>query len=121
MTTITIIPESPGTPTTLYRAVAGKTEAVGKTAGEALDALTSQLGEDAGTGMVLVVQFRRPDAFFTAEQQERLQHLMTRWREARDTGNALPPDEQTELDALVEAELRASAARAAALRRSVVS
>jgi hypothetical protein len=121
MTTITIVPESPGAPATKYRAVAGKAQAVGKTAGEALDALTSQLGEDTESGMVLVVQFRRPDAFFTAEQQERLQQLMTRWREARDSGGALPPEEQSELDALVEAELRASAARAAALRRGLAS
>ena len=61
------------------------------------------------------------DAFFTAEQQERLQQLMSRWREARDSGNALPPEEQAELDGLVEAELRASAARAAALRRELAS
>jgi hypothetical protein len=119
MTTITIIPDSPpGSPPTSYRAVAGKTQAVGKTAGEALVALTSQLPQtDSGT--LIVVQYRRPDEFFTAEQQKRLEELMTRWRAARDAGDALPPQEQAELDALVEAELRGAAARAAALSRGL--
>ena len=117
MTTITIVSESNGSPTS-YRAVAGKAQAVGKTAGEALDALAAQLGEADG-GMLLVVRYHRPDVFFTAAQQERLQELMTRWRTARDAGGALPPQEQAELDALVEAELRAATARAAALSRGL--
>ena len=82
---------------------------------------TSELGEGADSGKALVAQFRRPDVFFTAEQQEQLQHLMARWREARDSGSTLLPKEQAELDALVEVELRASAARAAALRRGLPS
>jgi hypothetical protein len=114
LTTITIIPECPGSPPTSYRAVAGKVQAVGKTAGEALDAVAAQLEESEG-GTLVVVQYQRPDQFFTAAQQERLQELMTRWRAARDAGGHLPPEEQAELDALVEAELRAAAARAAAL------
>jgi hypothetical protein len=118
MTTITIIPECPGSPPTKYRAVAGKAQATGKTAGEALDALTSQLAETEG-GTLVVIQYRRPDEFFTAEQQDRLQELMTRWRAARDAGGALPPEEQAELDALVQAELRGAAARAAALNRKL--
>jgi hypothetical protein len=40
---------------------------------------------------------------------------MDRWRTARDQGATLPADEQTELEALIAAELHASAARAAAL------
>ncbi len=43
MTTITIIPESPGSSPKSYRAVAGKAQAGGKTAGEALDALAARL------------------------------------------------------------------------------
>jgi hypothetical protein len=117
MTTITIVPESPGSPTG-YRAVAGKAQAVGRTAGEALDALAAQLGEADG-GMLLVVRYRRPDEFFTTAQQERLQELMTAWRAARDAGGTLPPQEQAELEALVEAELRAATARAAALNREL--
>jgi hypothetical protein len=65
------------------------------------------------------VQHRRPDEFFTAEQGQRLQELMGRWRAARDAQTALPPEEQAELDALVQAELRGAAARAAALVREL--
>ena len=39
---------------------------------------------------------------------------MARWRAARDTGRFLPSPEQAELDALVDAEVRASGQRAAA-------
>jgi hypothetical protein len=59
------------------------------------------------------------DAWFTAEQQQRLQELMDRWRTARDSGIRLAPEEQAELDALVEAELRAATARSADLVRRV--
>jgi hypothetical protein len=49
MTTITILPEK----TDRYRAVAGDKESTGRTAGEALDALTSQLSEiESGTLIV---------------------------------------------------------------------
>lgn len=61
----------------------------------------------------------RPDHFFTTEQQQRLQQLMARWRAARDAGSALPPEEQAELQALVEAEVRAATERAAALLREL--
>jgi hypothetical protein len=114
MTTIAILPEN----STGFRAVAGKFQSVGRTPGEALDALTAQLDE-AERGTFLVVQPLRPDAFFTVQQQQRLRELMDRWRAARDTGNTLPAEEQTELDALVDAETRATAARAAALARVV--
>jgi hypothetical protein len=53
--------------------------------------------------------------FFSADQQRRLAELMERWRVARDKGESLPGDEQAEFESLVEAELRAAAARAAAL------
>src|SRR4051794_13607284 len=114
MTTVTIVPEAPGSPTTQYRAVAGRVQAVGDTARQALDALTAQLGaSEAGT--LLVVQHSRPDLFFTAGQQQRLEELMARWRAARDGGAALTSGEQAELDQLVEAEVRAAAERARAL------
>jgi hypothetical protein len=114
MTTIAIVPENPGSPTTNYRAVAGANQATGKTAGAALDALTAQLGELDSTTLV-VLQQARPDRFFTAEQQKRLEELMARWRTARDAGRSLPPEEQAELDALVLAELQAATERAKAL------
>ncbi len=55
------------------------------------------------------------DPFFSVEQQERLSQLMNLWRSALDQGRELPPDQQAELDRLVEAELRAATARTAAL------
>ena len=112
MTTATIIPEAAGS-TTQYRAVAGSIQAVGSTAGQALDALTSQLNEE-DVGALLVVLRSRPDRFFTAEQKQRLEELMARWRAARDAGTALPAEEQAELDGLVEAEVRAAGERARA-------
>jgi|SRR5438445_10827761 len=118
MTTIAILPDTPGAQDTQYRAIAGRKQSVGRTAGEALDALTPQLDESQ-TGTLVVVQQLRPDQFFTAVQQQRLQELMARWREARDAGKSLPPAELAELDALVAAELRAAADRAAAMVRGL--
>jgi hypothetical protein len=57
----------------------------------------------------------QPDKLFSAEQQQRLAELMTNWRIARDAGTSLPPEEQAELDALVEVELRAACQRSATL------
>jgi hypothetical protein len=56
-----------------------------------------------------------PDRFFGAGQLERLAELMAGWRSAQEQGQGPDVDEQTELEALIETELRASAARAAAL------
>jgi hypothetical protein len=47
---------------------------------------------------------------FSAEQQKRLSELMELWWIARDQGQDLPPDQQAELDSLVEAELKAATA-----------
>lgn len=113
MTKVAILPERDEQGEMTYRAVAGETETTGRTAGEALDALTSLLPEEE-TGTV-VVQMLRPDVLFTSAQKQRLEELMARWRAARDAGTTIPPDEQRELDALVDAELRASTARASAL------
>ncbi len=52
-----------------------------------------------------------PDSFFSGEQQERLLELMSLWRFARDKGESLPPEQQAELDTLVETELKAATAR----------
>ena len=101
MTTITILPEEKN-----YRAVAGKKESVGRTAGEALDALTAQLDEEE-TGTLVIIQNRRSDKFFNASQQKRLTSLM----EKRKT-NALSADEETELENLVETELDGARQRA---------
>ena len=114
MTTIAILPESPGSPTTTYRAVAGNKQSVGKSTGQALDALTAQLS-DAESGTLVVVQSLRPDHFFTAAQQQRLEELMARWRSARDSNTPFPALEQAELEALVETELAAAVERTKAL------
>jgi len=114
MTTIAIMPETPGSAGTGYRAIAGAKQAVGKTAGEALDALSSQLSESE-SGTLVVVQQQRPDQFFTALQHERLQELMARWRTARETGSGFPDPEQKELESLIDEEVRAAAIRAATL------
>lgn len=113
MTTIAILPEKIEGNGTTYRAVAGKIQSSGKTAGEALDALTEQLSEDESSLLVIVQSFR-PDQFFTAEQQQRLGELMQSWREARDEGSDLPSDEQAELESLIEVEIEAAKQRAEA-------
>src|SRR4051812_17221803 len=118
MTRVAIVPEETESGQVSYRAIAGRKQSVGKTAGEALDALTSSLGnEEAGT--LVVVQHQRPDQYFTAEQQKRMNELMVRWRAARDAGGALAATEQAELDALVAAEVRAANDRAAAMLREL--
>lgn len=117
MTKIAILPE-PTETGVAYRAIAGAKQSVGKTAGEALDALTGALPtEELGT--LVIVQHFRPDRFFTAQQQERLTDLMARWRTARDCGSRLSALEQSELDALIEAEVCAASQRAAAMLREV--
>ena len=114
MTKVAILPIPAAQGTLAYRAIAGEKHAQGKTAGEALDALTAQLSADEASTLIIVQQLR-PDRFFTAAQQQRLEALMARWRTARDQGVTLPADEQTELEALIDAELQASAARTATL------
>ena len=114
MTKVAILPIPTEQGALSYRAIAGEKHAQGNTAGEALDALTAQLSADEASTLV-IVQSLRPDRFFTAAQQERLAALMERWHTACDQGATLPADEQIELEALIAAELQASAARAAAL------
>jgi hypothetical protein len=118
MTTITIVPENAPESPARFRAIAGDVQSVGTTAGQALDALTGQLGGPEQTTLV-VVQPMQPDAWFTAEQRQRLEELMARWRQARDAGVPFPAEEQAELDRLVEAELRAATERSAALARQL--
>jgi hypothetical protein len=113
MTTVAILPVSDANGEKLYRAIAGDKQSTGKTAGEALDALTAEL-ESSELGTLLIIQSFRPDWFFSAEQQQRLSELMNLWRTARDQGQTLPPEQQAELNSLIEAELKAATARTAA-------
>lgn len=101
MTTITILPEEKK-----FRAVSGNRESFGRTAGEALDALTAQLDEEE-SGTLIVIQNRRADKFFNSSQQKRLTELM-----AKRKTKSLSADEETELENLVEAELEGAKRRA---------
>ena len=114
MTTVSILPISSASGEKSYRAIAGDKQWVGKTAGQALDGLTAQLGETDFSAL-LVIQSFNADSFFTANQQKRLSELMSLWRVARDRGETLLLEQQAELDVLVDAELRAATARTTAL------
>lgn len=120
METITITPEGSDAYETLWRASSNGKHSIGKTAGDALDKLSESLSEDV-SGAVVFVQPMQPDRFFTAEQRERLQELMARWRTARDEGKRLPDEEQKELESLVSAQLEGAAQRAEAMLSGVQS
>lgn len=102
MTTITILPEKADS----YRALAGDKESTGRTAGEALDAITSQLSDEEG-GTLVIVQNHKADEFFNAAQRERLTELM-QFRQVR----TLSSEEERELGSLIEAELDGARRRA---------
>jgi hypothetical protein len=111
---VAIVPEPLTEGEERYRAIAGERQAVARTAGAALDALAAGLPADE-VGTLVIVQSHRPDPFFNLQQRQRLAELMARWREARDSGRSLAPADQAELEALSEAEVRASAERTAAI------
>ena len=117
MPRVTIFPDPTEAVPEQYRAVADGREAVGGSAGQALDALAAQLGGRLGTSVV-VVYLKEPDEFFTAEQHRRLTELRAKWKAALDAGKPLPPDERAELDDLIFAELGGTARRTAALTGS---
>ena len=110
MTTVAILPVPTEKGGISYRAISGGKRSHGSTVGEALDALTAQLPGDE-TSLLVVVQSLRRDLFFGLTQQRRLAELKSQWRKCRDAGGALPPNEEAELEALVEAELSAAAYR----------
>jgi hypothetical protein len=68
--------------------------------------------------MLVVIQPKEGDQFFTDTQRYRLAELMARSRTARDSGTPLPAADHAELDALITAELEAAIARSAALLRA---
>ncbi len=111
MTKVAISPVQAGNGHISFKAIAGEIHTKGKTAGEALDALNEQLSDDE-KGTLIIVQNYRPDCFFGATQQKRLDELMVLWRTARDNEIKFALDKQEELDSLVELELLASADRA---------
>ena len=79
-----------------------------------LEILTTQL-QFPQAGNEKKYYLKTPDQFFTAEQQQRLAELMTIWSTARDLGETLPPEQQSELDGLIEAELYATVERSKAV------
>ncbi|BAY16866.1 hypothetical protein NIES21_27000 [Anabaenopsis circularis NIES-21] len=83
MKTVAILPISDAKGEKSYRAIAEDKHSVGKTAGQALDALNAQLDEIEFSALLIIQSFRL-DSFFNAEQQERLSELMNLWRLARD-------------------------------------
>ncbi|MFZ2358266.1 MAG: hypothetical protein WA040_02865 [Anaerolineae bacterium] len=114
MTSVAIMPVTKSGGEVRFYALAGDKNSHGRTPGAALDALTDQMAEEDLNTLIIVQNFRS-DRFFDARQRQRLTELMDSWREARDAGIGLPRSTQAELDALIEAELRASADRTAAL------
>jgi hypothetical protein len=104
----------------VYRAAMGDRQSTGKTAGAALDALTVQMGSQEINGFLLLQNYQ-PDQFFTAQQQQRLTELMSIWRTTQDRGDLLPPEQQSELDDLIEAELYATAERAKSILAQIQS
>lgn len=112
MGAITILPtHQPEGP---YEATRGTLRAKGRTAGEALDALTALL-EPGAAAHVVIVQAQRPDPFFGAAERSRLETLMRRFHDAQAGGDPLSEAEEAELERLVDAELEASEERARAL------
>lgn len=120
MTRVSLVQEAVGGDELTFRAVTVRNQAMGRTAGEALDALTSQLAADE-IDTLIIVRNLGPDQFFTAAQRQRLEQLMSSWRSARDAGTCLPAEEQSELERLIDAELRAAVDRAMALGRELGS
>jgi hypothetical protein len=118
MTKVAILPVTTEQGGKAYHAIAGKKQSAGATAGAALDALTAQLSADEASTLV-VVQNLRPDRFFTAAQQQRLEELMMHWRAAQDNDGAWSQQEQAELESLIETELEGATRRAAMLADDV--
>jgi hypothetical protein len=112
--TVSILPV-PGSEGQLsFHAVSGGKSSLGKTRGEALDAISAQLADEQD-GTLVVVESFQPDRYFSAEQHRRLAELLERSSTASQQGKSLPDAEQAELDALIETEVRAAGQRAAAL------
>jgi translation initiation factor 2 beta subunit (eIF-2beta)/eIF-5 len=122
ITTIEIIQEQKDAQQTVYRAISGDQQVASTTPGHALDTLERMLavqGQEKDEGTLIIVQRFRPDAFFTAEQQKRLQELMDRFHDACATGQALSPEEKQELERLVDAEWHAAVERGTAILRQI--
>jgi hypothetical protein len=114
MTSVAILPITNPDGQTAYQAISGNHRAIGKTAGEALDALHAQLPNLTPAPFMLLQSFQG-DRFFNTAQHNRLGQLMHQWRTARDRDQTLEPSPQQELEDLVDAELEGAINRAIAL------
>jgi hypothetical protein len=103
MTSIAVRPEPGEAGEPRFRAIAGDRQSVGRTMGEALDALVAGWAEDAQEAAVLIQRFR-PDTHFTEAQYQRMRDLL-------DRRATLTAEERAELEALVDAELDATVTR----------
>lgn len=108
MTTVTILHKKSQGDEETYWAVAPKEklQTVGRSAGEALDALNAQM-ISTETGSFIIVQREQSDIYFTEKQLHRLQELIA--LSATEAG--LTSEEEAERDSLIEAEFMASAQR----------
>ena len=118
MTTVSILSVTNDEGCQVYQAIAGSLSCNGKTPGEALDAITAELG-DAESNTFVVLQNGRPDLYFSELQRSRLNLLMQKWRSSRDIETDFTELERTELDMLVQAELQATGQRAKAMADSM--
>ncbi len=107
MTGVSIHAENEDLQAPRFRAVAGRRQSVGRTAGEALDALLAQEGDSIESAAILIQRFI-PDSYFTQAQYDRMRALL-------DRRASLQADENDELDALIDAELDATVKRTSAL------
>jgi len=123
MSTIEIIQERPSFEGPIYRALCRDRQAVGNTPGAALDAMERLVAANSenGDGTVVIVQRFRPDAFFTNQQQARLQELMNRFHKASETNQELAPNDRQELETLVDAEWHAAIKRADTILKAAKS
>lgn len=103
MTSIAIRTDQQETSERRFRAIAGDRQSVGRTMGEALDALTAEWGDSIQETVVLIQRFE-PDQYFTQTQYDRMQMLL-------DRRSVLTPEERTELEALIDAEVGATVTR----------
>src|SRR5262249_51370065 len=110
MTAVTIRTDPQNTNNDRFIARSGNLRAVGRTMGEALDALASQWTEITETVPVIIQHFG-PDRFFTQAQYDKMQEL-------RSLMETLSLEERNELEALIEAELDATISRLDALSPS---
>lgn len=103
MTAIAIRTDQKETGERRFRAIAGNRQSLGRTMGEALDALTAEWGDNVQETVVLIQRFQ-PDQYFTQAQYDRMQVLFAR----RPT---LTSEERTELEALIDTEVDATITR----------